>query len=108
MSFNSDGRRGSSVSGKGETREDKMAKVNFHVDKVAHISVKKELCGECSRRPCLSVCPAGNYTWEESGDFLVFNYEGCLECGTCRFICPLDAIDWNYPHGGFGVSYHWG
>ena len=88
--------------------EDKLATVKFEIDKEAHIVVKKELCAECPTRPCLSACPAGNYEWEEGGDQLVFNYEGCLECGTCRFICSLDAIDWSYPRGGFGVRYLWG
>jgi hypothetical protein len=27
---------------------------------------------------------------------------------TCRFVCPLDAIEWSYPRGGFGVAYMWG
>ena len=88
--------------------EDKLATVVFHIDKEAHITVKKELCPDCPGKPCLTACPAGNYTWNEDSDPLVYNYEGCLECGTCRFICSLDAIDWSYPRGGFGVSYRWG
>lgn len=91
-----------------ESIEAKLAKVTINIDKEAHISVKKELCGECEEKPCIPACPAANYDWEESGDQLVFNHEGCLECGTCRFICPLDAIEWSYPRGEFGVRFRWG
>ena len=93
---------------KSQRLEDQLATVVFHVDKEAHITVKKELCLECDKKPCLAVCPAGNYTWDEEENQLIFNFEGCLECGTCKFICSLDAIVWSYPRGGFGVSYSWG
>jgi ferredoxin like protein len=91
-----------------EAIEAKLATVKIEKDKEAHIVVRTELCVECPTRPCIPACPAGNYEWEESTEQLVFNYEGCLECGTCRFICPLDAIAWSYPRGGFGVRYLWG
>ena len=86
----------------------KLARVVFNIDREPHITVDKDRCGDCPDRPCLSACPAENYTWDEGSDALVFNFEGCLECGTCRFICPLDAISWSYPRGGFGVAYRWG
>lgn len=91
-----------------EAIEAKLARVKIERDKEAHILVKKELCPDCPTRPCIPACPAANYEWDEATDQLIFNYEGCLECGTCRFICPLDAIDWSYPRGGFGVRYLWG
>ncbi len=88
--------------------DEKLARVAFNIDREAHITVAKESCPGCPGRPCLSACPAENYTWNDENDALVFNYEGCMECGTCRFICPLDAISWSYPRGGFGVAYRWG
>jgi ferredoxin like protein len=88
------------------TIEDKLATVVFHVDKRAHIKVDKGLCAECKDRPCLTICPARNYDWDDSADQLIFNYEGCLECGSCKFLC--NAVEWSYPRGGFGVSYDWG
>ncbi|WP_243678951.1 4Fe-4S dicluster domain-containing protein [Vulcanisaeta distributa] len=33
---------------------------------------------------------------------------GCLECGTCRVVCPENNIEWNYPKSGFGVQYRFG
>jgi ferredoxin like protein len=88
--------------------EANLATVNFEIDKDAHIVVKEELCRDCANRPCIPACPAGNYEWDDGAGRLIFNYEGCLECGTCRFVCPLDAIDWSYPRGGCGVRYLWG
>ena len=88
--------------------EEKLETVKFKIDKNAHITVKKELCKDCTTRPCLTICPAENYQWDEKTDELIFNYEGCLECGTCRITCPKDAIDWSYPQGGYGVKYRFG
>ena len=87
--------------------EDKLATLGFKKDQEPHIQVEAERCQKCSARPCLNVCPAQNYKWEETKG-LVFNYESCLECGTCRLVCPEDAIKWQYPRGGFGVSFWWG
>lgn len=96
------------MAGKKPDIDAKLARVAFNLDKEAHIAVRLEECFRCGKKPCLLACPAENYRWSEEKDELVFNFEGCLECGTCRFICPLDAIEWSYPRGGFGVSYKWG
>jgi ferredoxin like protein len=88
--------------------DEKMETVKIKIDKQAHITVMTERCGACTDRPCLSICAAENYQWDEKRDALIFNYEGCLECGACRLICPRDAIDWSYPRGGFGVKYRFG
>jgi ferredoxin like protein len=34
-----------------------------------------------------------------------FAYEACLECGTCLLLCDREALDWQYPHGGYGVRF---
>jgi ferredoxin like protein len=81
--------------------DDKLASVTFDVDQNAHITVEKA-------KPCLIICAAENYKWDEEGDALIFNYEGCLECGACRIVCPRDAVDWSYPRGGYGVRYRFG
>ena len=84
----------------------KLATLTFKSDREPHISVDRKLCQVCESRPCTIVCPAGLYVWEN--DQLVHNCEGCLECGSCRVICPLGAIRWRYPLGGCGVRYLWG
>jgi ferredoxin like protein len=90
------------------TVDEKLAQVTFDIDQNAHITVEKELCKACTSKPCLIICAAENYKWDEEGDALIFNYEGCLECGACRIVCPRDAVDWSYPRGGYGVRYRFG
>jgi ferredoxin like protein len=35
--------------------------------------------------------------------------DGCLECGTCRIICQgNNNLEWDYPRGGFGISFKFG
>jgi ferredoxin-like protein FixX len=35
--------------------------------------------------------------------------DGCVECGTCRVIAEVTGdIEWNYPRGGYGVSFKFG
>lgn len=94
------------MSDKRPSIEDRLATLIFHVDKEAHITVRKEQCVKCVERPCLTICPANNYEWDREKGQLVFSYEGCLECGSCRFMC--EAIEWSYPRGGFGVTYRCG
>jgi ferredoxin like protein len=90
------------------TVDEKMATVKIKIDKEAHITVNSKLCKNCTSRPCLIICTAENYTWDEKKDGLIFNYEGCLECGACRLICPEGAIDWSYPKKGCGVKFRFG
>jgi ferredoxin like protein len=90
------------------TVDEKMATVKIKIDKEAHITVEKSLCKDCATRTCLIICSAENYKWDENNDELVFNYEGCLECGACRLICPKGAIDWTYPKHGCGVKFRFG
>lgn len=75
-------------------------------DPESHIVIDRTKCAHCERRPCIVVCPAGLYDWMD--DQLVHNCDGCLECGSCRIVCPHDAIAWRYPRGGYGVRYRWG
>lgn len=77
-------------------------------DDEAHIKVNNSVCSRCERKPCTFACPAGVYSLKD-GEICVDD-AGCVECGTCRVVCPYaaEAIDWNFPRGGFGVSYRYG
>lgn len=85
--------------------EQALALNQYTVDKQSsHLRVKDmAVCHRCADRPCIAICPAAVYEWEEPQ--LLVLYEGCLECGACRVVCPSDNIDWSYPRGGFGVSF---
>ncbi|MHC1727667.1 MAG: ferredoxin family protein [Syntrophobacteraceae bacterium] len=77
-------------------------------DEQAHIKVNKEVCRTCPGKPCTLACPAGLYVLKEGE--ISFDYAGCLECGTCRVVCPNSekALEWAYPRGGFGIQFRYG
>ncbi len=83
--------------------DDLLGRNIYDVDEEPHIIVDYEKCDQCNAKPCLHLCPAGCYTLAEGR--ILFSYEGCLECGTCRAICPMDAVKWSYPKSGRGVFY---
>ena len=83
--------------------EDLLQRTVYDVDHRAHIVVDSEKCARCPKKPCTYLCPASCYVLVD--DRIVFSYEGCLECGTCRVICPMEAITWNFPVSGKGVQY---
>jgi ferredoxin like protein len=87
--------------------EEKLALDAFKTDKESHITINHAVCRtECKDRPCLFVCPARLYSYNEVTDEVAVEYAGCLECGTCRIACK--ALEWNYPKGDYGVQYRFG
>lgn len=93
-----------------EGQEVKMMKLDdllqrnvYDVDEKPHIIVDYTKCDKCPTKPCVYLCPAGCYTLV--GGRILFSYEGCVECGTCRVICPMDAISWNFPKSGRGIYF---
>lgn len=86
--------------------DQRLETVAFKPDPEPHIVIYQERCRACEGHPCTVVCPAALYVWE--GDQIVHNCDGCLECGSCRLVCPLDAILWHHPLGGYGVRYRRG
>lgn len=80
----------------------------YNVDEhQSHLQIRDmEVCRKCETKPCTHVCAACVYVWEN--DRITVQYSGCLECGSCRFACPHDNIDWNYPRGGCGVVFKMG
>lgn len=88
----------------GTTRlEDALNADVWDVDEKPHIEVDTTKCATCKTRPCISFCPASTFVL--LGGKVLHSYEGCLECGTCRVLCPMDAITWKYPMSGRGVQY---
>jgi len=87
--------------------EDKLALNKFDIDREVHIRVDEAKCRSCDLKPCLYACPAECYVLRAEGH-VTFSYEGCLECGSCRFSCDKGAIYWVNPRGGFGICYQYG
>ena len=89
--------------------ESKLGLDAFKLDEASHIRINQEICRQdCQEKYCLFVCPAHLYSVsKESGDICV-EFEGCLECGTCRIACRYGALEWDYPRGGFGVQFRFG
>lgn len=90
------------------TIEELLGFDKFQVDEeFAHIRVNNAVCATCELKPCTWACPARLYTLKEDGT-IKFDYAGCLECGTCRVVCPKEgAIEWEYPHATFGIHYRY-
>ena len=86
--------------------DDKLALDLIHIDKEPHIQVDHAKCRTCPHKLCTCVCPAENYKMNGDDD-ITFSWEGCLECGTCRIICDQGALTWEYPRGGYGISYRY-
>ena len=86
--------------------EEKLALNKFDVDKEVHMTVCEEICSDCDMRACIYACPADCFLLRD--DHVIFSYEGCLECGSCRITCSKGAIVWVYPRGGFGICYQYG
>ena len=90
--------------------EEKLYQNRYIVDENRpHIYIKDAaVCEkECKTKPCTFCCPANCYTLDAGEVTLVT--DGCLECGTCRVICQDNGnISWNYPRGGYGISYKFG
>jgi ferredoxin like protein len=87
------------------TLDKRLMLVNFSKDPEPFIVVDTEKCYSCKDKPCLYICPAEVYTWQ---DKLNYNTEGCMETGACLIVCHKlgnGAIAWKYPSGGKGVAF---
>jgi ferredoxin like protein len=88
--------------------DNKLGLVRFRVDEHnPHIVLDETYNNEKEIHLLTMACPAGLYSYEDGT--LSFNYEGCLECGTCRVLSEGKVIkSWNYPRGAKGVEYRQG
>jgi ferredoxin like protein len=89
---------------------DRLGTDAFDTDSVSHLTLSDPaLCKSCVLRPCIRVCPAEVYRWEE--ERLRIRYENCLETGACRIACEQmgnRALVWGYPAAGRGIQYRLG
>ena len=92
---------------------DELIAVNkYEVDEDnAHIKLTAEdldLIDDAEFGKLVRVCPAALYKVDEDGH-KIFDYAGCLECGTCRIACGSTIISkWDNPGPTMGVQYRFG
>ena len=86
--------------------EDRLYTVKYDDPGESHLDVKiPGICEtRCREDDCVTVCPADVWTRGEDG-LPMIAYENCLECGSCRWACPYNNVDWSYPERGAGVTY---
>ncbi|MCK9230580.1 MAG: 4Fe-4S dicluster domain-containing protein [Syntrophales bacterium] len=72
-----------------------------------HIRIKTGREQDPRLAMAVRMCPAGLYTMAEDG-VVTLTIDGCLECGTCRYVCGNDVLEWTYPEGGTGVQFRFG
>jgi ferredoxin like protein len=86
--------------------EDRLSVNQYMIDKDVHIKLDEDICKSCADHGCIYICPAGCFKFAENR--IIFSYEGCLECGSCRIVCEKGAVDWTLPRPGFGIFYQFG
>lgn len=73
----------------------------------AHIVVDTAICNtKCPHKATTYVCPAKCYTIDEGGE-VHFQFEDCIECGTCMYACDQGAVAWSYPDPEAGRGVNW-
>lgn len=92
--------------------KNKLGVVEWKTDeeKFAHIKVDADICNQCPHHLCIAGCPTRCFNFMEvDGKVqMVFQYEDCVECGTCDIMCDQGAVSWEHPRGSFGVNYQQG
>jgi ferredoxin like protein len=89
--------------------DDILMSIKYFTDEQEHhLAIKDtDTCIKCVDKPCLNFCPVGAYRLQEGGTVQIA-VQSCIECGTCRVLCPPNNVSWKYPRDGFGVAYKFG
>lgn len=93
--------------------EEKLYLAKYKLDERPHLLIlDQNVCKKCEQingtpQPCMILCPADVYKWEDDKKNVV-SYDNCVECGACRIICPYGNIEWKFPRWGRGLSHRYG
>ena len=89
--------------------DDMLMSLKYYVDEHdAHLRIiDPQLCMDCADKACLYFCPVGVYRTDAAGGVQIA-HQSCIECGSCRVMCPNNNVLWKFPRGGFGVAYKFG
>ncbi|TFF88189.1 MAG: 4Fe-4S dicluster domain-containing protein [Promethearchaeota archaeon] len=79
--------------------------VEWNRVKEPFIYIYKEKCIGCGY--CVNICLGRCYKIENKKAKII-SLDKCLECSACWYICPVNAIDFNYPPGGKGFKTNYG
>ena len=80
----------------------------FTDEQELHLAIIDDsVCQACETQPCIDFCPVGAYR-PQDGRTVQIAVQSCVECGTCRVLCPYFNVSWKNPRGGFGVAYKFG
>ncbi|SDI95072.1 ferredoxin like protein [Ferrimonas sediminum] len=86
----------------------KLGVNKFYVDEGHPHIVLKDNPDMNEFKKLVNACPAGLYKLADDGTPR-FDAAGCLECGTCKFLCGDTILEkWEYPRGTFGIEYRYG
>lgn len=69
------------------------------------VRVDEAKCTACAR--CVKVCLARCFEIADK-KARVRSLAECMECASCWFVCPENAIDFYWPPGGTGYRSSWG
>ena len=69
------------------------------------IKVRQEKCTGCG--DCLRVCLSDCFEIVDK-KARVKSLDECMECASCWYVCPEEAIDFSWPPGGTGYRSNWG
>ncbi len=69
------------------------------------IKINEKKCKGC--RYCVNVCLAECFEIVDK-KARVKTLEKCMECASCWYVCPEDAIIFTWPIGGTGYKSDWG
>ena len=72
----------------------------------AHITIDTNICDKCPHQMCIAGCPTRCFTIYNGK--MTFQFEDCVECGTCDIMCDQGSVNWSNPRGSYGVKYSQG
>ncbi|MEJ2276397.1 MAG: 4Fe-4S binding protein [Candidatus Lokiarchaeota archaeon] len=88
-----------------ESREVDIPGVEWNDPHYNFINIDQEKCIGCGY--CVNVCLGECYRILNN-KAIIQSLNRCLECSACWYICPENAIDFNYPQGGKGFRSNFG
>ena len=90
---------------------ERLGKVAFRnqgrADAQDHIEVDADSSHSTGQPQCTAYeSPATRDTLDEANQ-VHFQFEDCIECGTCMYACDQGAVKWSYPDPELGRGVNW-